>query len=157
MRKRFGEAVIAPDGPIDRAALAAAVFADAAARRDLEAIVHPFIDKATRAAIAAAPPASVVVIDAALLVETDGRRRYDLDGLLVVDCPEELAIERLVASRAMSEPAARARLRAQAPRADRLRSADYVILNIGSLAELEAMAEAAWGWVGSLAGAGLPG
>ncbi len=157
MRKRFGEAVIAPDGSIDRVALAAAVFADAAARRDLEAIVHPFIDKATRAAIAAAPPASVVVIDAALLVETDGRRRYDLDGLLVVDCPEELAIERLVASRAMSEPTARARLRAQAPRADRLRAADYVILNIGSLAELEAMAEAAWGWVGSLAGAGLPG
>ncbi len=154
---RFGAAVLAPDGQIDRSALAASVFADAAARRDLEALVHPVIEQETLAAIAAAPTDSVVVIDAALLVETDGRRRYGLDGLLVVDCPEELAVARLVASRAMSEPAARARLRAQAGREERLRAADYVIVNIGSLAELEAMAEAAWGWVRSLAGAELSG
>lgn len=144
-------------GEIDRGALAAAVFADAAARRDLEALVHPVIEQATLDTIAAAPSDSVVVIDAALLVETDGRRRYHLDGLLVVDCPYELAIRRLVGSRAMDEPAARARLRAQAGREERLRAADYVILNIGSLAELEAMADAAWGWIRSLASAEVTG
>lgn len=144
-------AAAAPGGGIDRGALARLVFADPAARAALEAIVHPLVAAATLAAIAGAGPGEVVVIDAPLLVETDARRRYGLDGLLVVDAPEELLLARL-AERGMDPDDARARLAAQATRAERLRAADYVIVNIGSLEELRAMADAAWSWIATLAG-----
>ncbi len=150
VREAFGPRYEKADGTLDRALLARLVFADAGARATLEAIVHPVVEQAVRAAIAANGPGEVLVVEAALLVERDARRRYGLDGLIVVDAPEEVALARLV-GRGMDPADARARLAAQASRGERLRAADYVILNVGTLAELDEMADAAWAWIGRLA------
>ncbi len=148
---RFGPAVVAPDGSLDRPALAALVFADPEARRALEAIIHPAVRAAIEGELAGLDAAAIAVLDVALLVETGGRERYELDGLLVVDAPEELCVERLVEHRGMSEREAWARLGAQADRGERLRGADFVIINLGSLDELAEMVERAWAWIASLA------
>lgn len=150
MRERFGTAYFRADGSLDRGALARLVFTDADARSALEEIVHPVVEAAAHAAIAASAAGEVLVIDAALLVETDARRRYGLAGLIVVDAPEEVALARLVAHGFAPEDAA-ARIAAQISRAERVRAADYVILNIGTRAELEEMADAAWAWIEKLA------
>jgi dephospho-CoA kinase len=158
VRERFGDDVVGEDGALDRARLAAAVFADTSARSALEAIVHPVVHASTTAALERARRAGgVVVLDSPLLVETDGRRRYGLDAVLVVDAPDELVVERLVRRRAMSVDEVRARLAAQATRGERVRAADYVIVNIGTLDELVAMAEEAWRWIARLPGDAAPG
>ena len=147
---RFGADVRAPDGTVARERLAAVVFADPVARRALEEIVHPAVRAEIGAVIAASGSGDVVVIDAALLVETDGRARYGLDGLLVVDAPEDLVLARLSA-RGLGSADAAARIAAQASRAERIHAADYVIVNCGTLAELNEMADAAWSWIAALA------
>ena len=149
--ERFGAGILDPDGSIDRRALAALVFADQAALRDLEAIVHPLVSVALRQELATSAPDDVVVCVLPLLAETDARMRYGLDGVLVVDAPEDLALERLVHDRQMDEADARSRIAAQADRFARIAVADYVILNIGSLEELDEMTEGAWHWIERLA------
>ena len=154
VRERFAEA-LDQDGAIDRARLAEVVFSDQSARRDLEAIVHPVVEAelARRLGELGQDPATsdgVLVLEVALLVETNGRARYHLDGLLVVDVPEELALERLTRFRQMDRDDALARIAAQSPRAERLRAADFVILNTGTLDELALMAENAWRWMQAL-------
>jgi dephospho-CoA kinase len=144
---RFGATILSPDGSIDRPALAALVFADSGARRDLEAIIHPLVDVEVRRELNAAGAGAVVVCVLPLLVETGARDRYGLDGVLVVDAPEELVIARLVRDRHMDEAAARARIAAQANRFARIAHADYVILNVGTLDELDEMTEGAWRWI----------
>ncbi|HVB05900.1 MAG TPA: dephospho-CoA kinase [Acidimicrobiales bacterium] len=148
---RFGDGVLRAGGELDRAALAAIVFADPVARRDLESIVHPAVQEAIDAELATLDDDRVAVLDVALLVETDGRSCYGLDGVLVVDAPEELCIERLVEGRGMSEGDARARLAAQIDRGERLRAADFVIINLGTLEELEEMVDRAWAWIVAVA------
>jgi dephospho-CoA kinase len=149
--QRFGEDLTGAGGEIDRAALATVVFADAAARRDLEAIVHPAVGHVILARLGEeAATDHVVVLDVPLLVESGGRRRYPVDGVLVVDAPEDVAIDRLVRVRGMTEEEARARIASQANRAERLAAADFVILNTGTIEELAAMVEEAWRWMGSL-------
>jgi dephospho-CoA kinase len=145
--ERFGAGILDPDGSIDRRALAALVFADQAALRDLEAIVHPLVSVALRQELATSAPDDVVVCVLPLLAETDARMRYGLDGVLVVDAPEDLALERLVHDRQMDEADARSRIAAQADRFARIAVADYVILNVGTLEELDEMAEGAWRWI----------
>jgi len=110
------------------------VFADPAARRDLEAITHPEI-RARMQALNAAAVGPYVINAIPLLTETGGRR--DLDRVLVVDCPEALQIERVMARDRVDEAAARAVIAAQAPRGARLAIADDVIVNDGDLASLE--------------------
>jgi len=144
---RFGTAILDPDGSIDRRALAALVFSDRKARRDLEAIVHPLVFAAIGEELLATSPRDVVVCVLPLLAETDARHRYGLDGVLVVDAPEELVVARLVRDRQMDEADARARIAAQADRFARLALADYVILNVGTLEELEELTEGAWRWI----------
>ena len=145
---RFGAAVRRADGALDRAQLATTVFSDAAARRDLEAIVHPIVEADVRAQLAAVKRAGeVVIVDIPLLVETDARARYGLDGVLVVEAPLDLAVARVVAARGLDEQAVRARAAAQAEPLARLRAADFIILNEGTLAELAAMSDRAWGWI----------
>lgn len=151
---RFGPAVVGPGGGIDRAALAAVVFTDPAARADLEALVHPAVRAgvAARVAALAAAGAPVVVVEIPLLVESSSP--YALDGVVVVDCPEDEAVRRLVAGRGMGEADARARVAAQATRAERRARAGFVVDNSGDRAGLEAEVERCWAWVGALGATG---
>jgi dephospho-CoA kinase len=135
---RFGHEILRPDGALDRAALAAIVFADATARHDLEAITHPCIRAGIQAGIEAlrrepVPPA-LVVVEHPLLVESGGRGW--LDRVVVVEAPLDQRIHRLIAERGMTEGDARARIAAQADDADRRAIADHVVLNDGDLGAL---------------------
>ena len=122
----FGDAVLAPDGRLDRRALRATVFADPAARARLEAILHPVIRaELARRSRDAGGPYQVWVIP--LLVE--GGRTDDVDRVLVVDCPVDLQLARLRARDGESEASARAILAVQASRQARLAAADEVIVN----------------------------
>jgi dephospho-CoA kinase len=147
VRRRFGESVVREDGSIDRQALAAVVFSDESALRDLNSIVHPEVARTMGERLALeASTDHVVVLDIPLLAE-GGRERYPLAGVLVVDCPVELAIDRLVAERGMDRADAERRVAAQAPREVRLKMADFVIMNMGTLEELRLMVDHAWRWI----------
>ena len=145
---RFGPGILAPDGAIDRPALAAIVFTDPAARADLEAITHPAVGVLINEQLAAeAGTDHVVVLDVPLLVESG---RTGTVGVIVVDCPPETAIQRLVEQREMDEADARRRVAAQVSREERLAHADLVIDNAGSLEALERQVDAAWAWIQGL-------
>lgn len=149
--ERFGDGVLAPDGTLDRPALAAIVFSDDAARADLDAIVHPAVGAEMASRLAAeATTDHVVILDIPLLGE-GARERYPLAGVLVVDCPVDLAVERLVGQRGMEREDAERRVAAQISREQRLRLADFIILNMGSLEELREMVARAWHWIEGLA------
>lgn len=150
--ERFGEGVLDAGGSLARARLAHLVFADPQARLDLEAIVHPAVRRRLHDDLAHARAAGLVgVAEIPLLVDGQMRRALDLDGVLLVDVPEDVALERLTTSRQMSEADARARMAAQPTRAERLAGADFVILNLGSAAELAQMVDLAWSWLSELA------
>ena len=147
---RFGTEVVAPDGTLDRPALAAVAFGDPGALADLNALVHPAVGAAIAGAIGEHDGTDrVVVLDVALLVESSNPRS-DLAGLLVVDCPVEVAVERLVDQRGMVAADARARIARQATREQRLARADHVIDNSGPPDALPAMVAGAWAWIEAL-------
>jgi dephospho-CoA kinase len=138
---RFGAAILTPDGRLDRKRLAAVAFADPAARADLGRITHPRIAAASAAAIAtwADAGANVVFYEAALLVEN--RVYAHLAGLIVVAAPPEVQYARLVERDRLAPAEANARITAQAPLADKLAAATWVIENTGDLAALERAVE----------------
>jgi dephospho-CoA kinase len=115
-------------------------FADPAVRGRLETILHPLI-RAESARQCAAAQAPYVVLVVPLLVES-GNWRERCDRLCVVDCPEDLQIERVRARSALPETQIRAIMAAQASRTERLAVADDVVDNSGTLAELDAQIEA---------------
>jgi dephospho-CoA kinase len=146
--ERFGSSVLDGDGRLDRPALAAIVFNDPDALKALNEIVHPAVGAETARRITVEQDTDhVVVLDVPLLVET-GRR--GLAAVIVVDVPTEVAIERLVAQRGMSEADARARISVQASREDRLAKADIVIDNSGERDALEARVDEVWRQVHAL-------
>lgn len=148
---RFPQAV-GPAGVIDRAALAAIVFSDAAARADLEALTHPVIRDEMAAEIAAVTATvGVIVVVVPLLVEAPAPRPV-LHAVVVVDCPPEVALGRLV-GRGMSAVDARARMATQATREARLARADHVVDNGGELERLPAEVDRCWAWMGHRAAA----
>ncbi|MEU9076507.1 dephospho-CoA kinase [Kitasatospora sp. NPDC048538] len=138
----FGPDVLRPDGALDRPALGAVVFADPDRLRALNAVVHPLVRARSAELEAAAAPDAVVVHDVPLLAENGLAPLYDL--VVVVDAADEVRVERLVELRGMTEEEARARMAAQASRADRLAIADVVIDNGGPLDALEARVEEVW-------------
>jgi dephospho-CoA kinase len=134
IRAAFGEAVMQADGTLDRAALRRRVFADTAARHQLETILHPRIRQAVQQALATlAAPYALIVIP--LLVETGGYQDV-LNRVLVVDCPEAVQIARVKARSGLAHDEVQAILAAQAGRAERLAAADDVIVNTATPAEL---------------------
>lgn len=141
----FGPGVLAADGSLDRAKLAAIVFADEAARDKLNAIVHPlvreYIRAAEEAAVRSGGPDTIVVHDIPLLAEA--RSKTDFDVIVVVDVPPDLQVARL-AARGMPEDQARARMAAQATREQRLAIADIVIDNSGPLEALDDRVAQVW-------------
>jgi len=124
--ERFGRKILTADGHLDRPALRDIVFSDPKARADLEALTHPAIGAAMEARSAAAGgPYQILVIP--LLVEKN--LASHVDRVLVVDCDEELQIRRLRDRDGSTPEQVQAILKAQAPRAARLKAADDVIRN----------------------------
>lgn len=147
---RFGPEVLGPGGVLDRPALAAVVFADPDALDDLEAIVHPAVHEVIdERLVALAATDAVVVLDVPLLLEAGS---YPVAGVVVVDCPSEVAVARLVEHRGMTAADARARLARQLPRDERRARADVVIDNAGPLDALGPQVDAAWAWIQTLPG-----
>lgn len=142
--EEFGTAVLRPDASLDREALGAVAFAEPARLAALNAIVHPLVgarmDELEEQARAAGAP--ILVLDVPLLAENGLAPLYD--AVVVVDCPVEVAVQRLVAHRGMSEADARARIAAQATRAERLAVATYVLDNSGTPEQLEHQVAALW-------------
>lgn len=148
MVERFGPGIVAADGALDRAAVAAIVFNDDAARKDLEAIVHPAVGaEMVKRMQEVADTDRVVVYDVPLLVEA---KRSGYGAVIVVDVDPEIAVQRLVGQRGMDEVDARARIANQATREERLAVADRVIDNSGSLDDLRGQVEDAWSWLSTL-------
>jgi len=134
IRRQFGAEVVAADGGLDRARMRRLVFGNAAARRKLEAILHPLIRARTRAAIAAAAQPYVVVV-VPLLMET-GACSELIQRVLVVDCTEEEQVRRTMARSGLSAGEVREIMATQLQRAERLRRADDVLANDGDFPAL---------------------
>ena len=128
VERTFGKDFIAA-GAMDRKRMRDHVFADPAAKRSLEALLHPMIREESARRIAAATGPYVVHVVPLLVESPDYRRR--VDRVLVVDCPEETQVERVRARSGLSEDEVRAIMRGQVPRAERLAAADDVIDNSG--------------------------
>lgn len=150
---RFGDHVVRPDGEMDRAAVAAIVFGDDDARRDLEAITHPRIGQRIeqRLADVAATEAEdgrerVVVVDHPLLIESGAAAGYPV--VIVVTAPVEVRVHRLVEHRGMDADDARARIRAQTDDDTRLAAATHVIDNSGEPDDTRRQVEALAGELG---------
>ena len=148
MVERFGPSIVAPDGRLDRPAVAAIVFADEHAKKDLEAIVHPAVGaEMVKRMQEVAETDRVVVYDVPLLVEA---KRSGYGAVIVVDVDPEVAVRRLVEQRGMTESDARARIANQASREERRAVADRVIDNSGTLEDLRREVDGVWAWLQSL-------
>lgn len=145
--ERFGPAVVAADGTLERPAMAAIAFSDPAALADLNAITHPAIGAEMAARVAALGDADVVCVLVIPLLHPGHRQSLALDVVVVVDCPTEVAVARLVTLRHMSPEDARARVAAQISREERLALADYVVDNSGGLEALAAAVDGLWAWL----------
>jgi dephospho-CoA kinase len=133
--RRFGADLEQSDGSLDRGALRARIFADPEQRRQLENLVQPAI-RARSEELAAQARGPYLIHVIPLLVETHSASRFDC--VLVVDCSEEVQLQRLLARDGSDLGQARAMLASQASRAQRLAAADDVILNEGATGPLEA-------------------
>ena len=131
LERIFGKDMIGPSGAMDRRKMRERVFADAAAKKALEALLHPMIRDESRRRIQAAQAPYVLHVVPLLVESADYRGRFDR--VLVVDCPEALQIERVRARSALPEADVRAIMASQATRAERLAAADDVIDNSGTL------------------------
>lgn len=141
---RFGAAMLAADGTLDRAALRQLVFRDAAAREALNAIVHPEVARLRDAAVARlrAAGATLVVCDIPLLFETGLDR--EMDRIVLVDAPIDVRRDRLMRDRGLSASDADAMIAAQMPAERKRPQAHYVIENDGSRDALDAQVDAVW-------------
>jgi dephospho-CoA kinase len=139
--ERFGPQLLT-DGRLDRAHLAEIVFADPAARRDLERIVHPAVRARAVELERAAGSAAVVVHVIPLLVETGQQWNFDL--VVTIDVDHETQIQRMMARNGFSRAEAESRIAAQAAREDRRAAADVVLDNSGDEAQLKDQIDALW-------------
>jgi dephospho-CoA kinase len=144
---RFGPGIVAADGTIDRPALAALAFATDAARADLNAITHPAIGAAMAEARSALESTEKIVVLAIPLLTAQHRESSKLDKVVVVDCPTDIALERLLSQRGMDRADAEARIHAQISREERLKEADFVVDNSGDRAALDAEVARLWEWL----------
>ena len=135
----FGPELLTSEGDLDRPAMGALVFGDPAARKRLEAIVHPLVHARSAELEAEAGDHAVVVHDIPLLAEVG--RGGSFDAVIVVDAPADLQVSRMVEDRGWTREDAESRIAAQATRDDRLAIATHVIDNTGTLEELRAQVE----------------
>lgn len=147
---RFGSSAVADNGELDRPAIAAIVFADDAARNDLNMIMWPLIGSTINERVAANRDTdNVVLLDIPLLGASGNA--YAVAGTIVVDCPIEIALDRLVTHRGMDADDAARRIAAQITREQRLALADFVIDNSGSPDDLTLAVDACWTWIATVA------
>src|ERR1051325_871 len=138
----FGDEILRDDGTLDRQNLGAIVFADEEKRKTLNSILHPLIISAQDASVReleSKDPHGIVVIDAALMIESGGYRR--LDKLIVVHCRPEIQLERLMKRDGLSRDAAEERIRAQMPQEEKKKYADFLIDTSGDYAATRAQVE----------------
>ena len=124
----FGTEILQADGTLDRARLGAIVFADEEKRLLLNSILHPFIIAAQDEQLQkweALDAGGISVVDAALMIESGGYKRFDK--LIVVHCRPEIQLERLMARNAISREEAERRIKAQMPQEEKMRYADFLI------------------------------
>jgi len=140
----FGAAILKPDGSLERQQLADVAFADAERVAQLNAIVHPAISEELLARREAVRAGEGVALFAIPLLTAGHRDVLDLDLVVVVDCPIDVAIERLVEQRGFSRADATARVASQLSREERAALADVVVDNDGDLASLEHKADELW-------------
>jgi dephospho-CoA kinase len=135
--KRFGPGVLDPSGALDRRTLAAIVFNDPEARRELEGIIHPFVRTRTDAWFRNLDPLRhpLAVADIPLLFETGGEGACD--AVIVTACDPEEQVRRIVARDHVTETEARQRVAAQLPIEEKVRRADYVIRTDGTHEETD--------------------
>jgi len=146
---RFGEGVVGPDGELDRPAIAALVFSDKAALSDLNMIMWPLIGSTINERVAAnADTDNIVLLDIPLLGASGNS--YEVSGTIVVDCPIEIALERLVSARGMARDDATKRIANQITREERVALADFVIDNSGTADDLALAVDGCWAWVQTL-------
>jgi len=124
----FGDDILNADGTLDRAKLAAVVFADEAKRMQLNSILHPFIIRAQDEQMREREkedPQGIAVVDAALMIESGGYQRFDK--LVVVHCRPEVQLERLMTRDGLSREDAERRVAAQMSQEEKRRHADFLI------------------------------
>ncbi|MFD9633603.1 dephospho-CoA kinase [Streptomyces violascens] len=138
----FGPGILSADGTLDRPRLGGIVFSDPEKLATLNKIVHPLVGARSAELESTAAPDSVVIHDVPLLTENGLAALYDL--VVVVDAAPETQLDRLVRLRGMTPEEARARMAAQADRAQRLAVADLVIDNDGPLESLEPQVRKVW-------------
>lgn len=134
--REFGESILAPDGSIDREKLGAIVFANEARRLRLNEIVHPRVIEEQNRLLQEAEaknPHGIAVVDAALMIESGGYKRFDK--LIVVYCARESQIERLVRRNRITREDAERRVAAQMSSDEKRRYADYLIDTTGTFDE----------------------
>ena len=134
----FGPEILASDRTIDRKKLGEKVFSDEKAREKLNRIVHPLVleEVARRVAIFEEredPTSPIIMVDAALMVETGSYRKYD--SVVVVYCPPQVQLQRVIARDRLSEEEALQRIESQMPLLEKIKYADYIIESSGKLSE----------------------
>jgi dephospho-CoA kinase len=137
--RRFGSGILLPEGRLDRAALGRLVFADAAARRDLERIIHPVVYAGIERWFSNLAGQPFGVADVPLLFETG--RAADFDRVIVTACTPEQQRERLLARGGLTEAEVDQRIAAQMPLTEKVRRAKHVIDTSGSLADTDRQVE----------------
>ena len=138
----FGSEIVKGDGTLDRAKLGSIVFADEVKRLRLNSILHPFIiaeeDQRLRE-WEQQDPKGIVVVDAALLIESGGYKRFDK--LIVVHCRPEIQLQRLMRRNRLSREEAEQRIATQMPQEEKKRYADYLIDTSEDFAETRRQTE----------------
>lgn len=138
----FGNGILGPDGTINRQALGEIVFKDPQARARLNSLVHPAViqrQKEWLENLEASDPHAIGIVDAALMIEVGTYKNYDK--VIVVTCSPEEQKRRLRGRTNLSEEQIEARIRSQMPMAEKIKHADYVIVNSGDLARTRAHVE----------------
>lgn len=139
----FGGDILNPDGTLDRTRLGASVFSDEVKRRLLNSILHPLIIAAQDKQIRQweeESPAGIAVIDAALMIESGGYRRFDK--LIVVHCRPEVQLERLISRGGLTPQEAAKRIAAQMPQDEKMKYANFLIDTSGGFDDTRARTEA---------------
>jgi len=140
----FGAEIVSDDGELDRAALAARAFADPGSTTTMNEIIHPAIGVELLRQVQAAREHTSVVVVAIPLFRDEHRAQLGIGEVICVDCPPELAVERLMAHRGFTRQDAELRIAAQLSREERLALADTVIDNAGSVDALREAVDELW-------------